>query len=390
MGRMLLKWKKSLTSEVDCNGSTPLHFLSSQLNHILPLNASRWPIRTLLEANPAAMYQPDNSGMFPIHVAASVGAHATITRFIGERRTEDSEIRLPNSIFSLDFEYARHRWEHCTALGCTGWVHVTLANKKGRTPLDVAYFNCPPVWDSLGLIYRENSQSIIGFGLDICGAKHGSCRWDHFRQTYIKEQGHDYQRKELEKLKDSTQTLCIGSVLIATMAFGATFALPGGYRADDHTNGGTPTLAGRYTFDALMIANALAFICSLGATIGLLFSGLHMVEFKSRAVYFMTSTYLVGTSITSLTAAFALGVYMVLAPVAHKTAVAISVMGPLVMVHAQMEMYLKWAHLVQPLCSRFGKTIVLTEIPCLIILGLLSSYWPILVIFCWPAIARNH
>jgi hypothetical protein len=46
-------------------------------------------------------------------------------------------------------------------------------------------------------------------------------------------------------IKDSTHALGIGSVLIATVAFGANFALPGGYRADDHPNGGTPTLAGR-------------------------------------------------------------------------------------------------------------------------------------------------
>jgi hypothetical protein len=45
------------------------------------------------------------------------------------------------------------------------------------------------------------------------------------------------------------------------MTFGATFAVPGGYIADDHSNGGLPILARRYTFDALITSNTLAFDC---------------------------------------------------------------------------------------------------------------------------------
>nr|CAB3480372.1 unnamed protein product [Digitaria exilis] len=161
----------------------------------------------------------------------------------------------------------------------------------------------------------QTSEENIHFALTTAGARSGAIRQDHFHELELDDEG-----KEIEKVKDTTQTLAIASVLIATVTFGATFALPGGYRADDHNNGGTPTLAGRYTFDAFMIANALAFISSAIATIGLMRSGSPLFKPQSRKFYLGIVFHFMETSVTCLFAAFALGVYMVLAPVAQKTA----------------------------------------------------------------------
>jgi hypothetical protein len=68
---------------------------------------------------------------------------------------------------------------------------------------------------------------------------------DHLKDNKTVTVKHD-ESKEMEVVKDSMAALCIGSVLIATVTFGVTFAVPGGYRADDHNNGGTPILARRY------------------------------------------------------------------------------------------------------------------------------------------------
>jgi hypothetical protein len=223
-----------------------------------------------------------------------------------------------------------------------------------------------------------------------CGARSGSCRWDHIAETYANEKEHDFERKEMEKLKDSTQTLCIGSALIVTVTFGATFALPGGYRADDHTNGGTATLAGRFSFDAFMIATALAFICSAVGTTGLMYSGLPMVGMKTRRQYFRASVFFVAHSVVSLTAAFALGVHMVLAPVARKTAVAVCVISPHVVASICGEEFLKLALLARPICSRIGRIRAAMMISWGIMVNLLVSCWTLLLIFSWPVIARNH
>lgn len=174
------------------------------------------------------------------------------------------------------------------------------------------------------------------------------------------------------------------------MTFGATFALPGGYRADDHNNGGTPTLAGRYTFDAFMMANALAFISSAIATIGLMRSGSPLFKPQSRKFYLGIAFHFMETSVACLFAAFALGVYMVLAPVACKTAIAICVLSPIVVLCNKAECWLKWALLGWPLFLRMGLINGLTSAAMRNAVLLFTEFWPLLFIFGWPAYARNH
>jgi hypothetical protein len=316
MVEMLLEWNKCLASEVDSNGSTPLHFVSSRLEVIrvrrtffsFPVpRPSPWPTQMLLEANPAALYQPDNRGMFPIHVAASVNEDSTVARFIRcdpscaglrDRRgrtflhtaAENSKYgtvifgcRTPSLAWILNMQDAdgNTALHLATQAGClqsfasllgNHQVHLNLANRKGQTQRDISQLNFPlgfyhglvnlsshsfkylkchlflctaeMKYIQCRLLVSHNNSSttlqstpaMIHAALYMCDARYGSCRWDHIRETYDANINvHDFERKELEKLKDSTQTLGIGSVLIATVTFGATFALPGGYRADDHT-----------------------------------------------------------------------------------------------------------------------------------------------------------
>jgi hypothetical protein len=93
------------------------------------------------------------------------------------------------------------------------------------------------------------------------GAVKGVCHQDHLLEGSRTLRGkHDESKLEMEMVKESTGAICIGSVLIATVTFGATFAVPGGYIADDHSSGGSPILARRYAFDAFIVSNTLAFI----------------------------------------------------------------------------------------------------------------------------------
>ncbi|BAH94508.1 Os09g0331180 [Oryza sativa Japonica Group] len=166
-------------------------------------------VREVIQANGAPLYQPDIYGMFPIHIAASVGEKRTIEIFVQ---------KYPSS--------------------------AGLRDKRGRTFLHVAVEN-----------RRVNStEEMVRFVLTQAGAMNDSCRHDHFREKHKDTHNlkSDSESKELEKLKDATETMAIGSVLIATVTFGATFALPGGYRADDHSNGGTPTLVGSYSCTSLV------------------------------------------------------------------------------------------------------------------------------------------
>jgi hypothetical protein len=117
-------------------------------------------------------------------------------------------------------------------------------------------------------------------------------RRDQFEEEYILRPKRADEEKESVKLNNSTQTLGISSVLITTVAFGAAFAPPGGYVADDHAHGGTPTLAGSYAFEAFTMANMLAFTCSAMGTIGLMYSGITTVDLPIRQKHFSQVTLL--------------------------------------------------------------------------------------------------
>jgi hypothetical protein len=211
----------------------------------------------------------------------------------------------------------------------------------------------------------------------------GVCRQDHFEDNKFIRVIHD-ESKKMEVLKDSTGPLCIGSVLIATVTFGATFAAPGGYIADDHNNGGTPILARRYAFDAFFTSNTLAFVFSTMATIALMQSGSPLFNPRSRKMHLRTAFYLVSISITCLAAAFALGAYVVLAPVAHKTAVATCALTSLVLLYRKLEFIGKRLLLLLPLRTRMGIIWACVYSALFIMGAMLLDYWPLIVIFGWP------
>lgn len=214
------------------------------------------------------------------------------------------------------------------------------------------------------------------------GSEHYHDRRDHIEEIYSRRVvSKEDLAEELDKMQESTQTLGIGSVLIVTVTFGAMFALPGGYRADDHPYGGTPTFSGRYAFHAFMMANTLAFICSSIATIGLMYSGSSMVNLRTRQYNFGITAFLMTNSVTSLTIAFALVAYMVLAPVDHKTAVVICVLSPLVVIYINIDSWIKLAVIEQSLGSRMGLRSTPPRVIRMMLCILLFKFWPFIVIF---------
>ncbi|CAL5088988.1 unnamed protein product [Urochloa decumbens] len=414
----VLEWNKDLTTLMDGKGSTPLHIAAA-----LPGGNRKGSVCSqTFEANTTALYQPDNDGLFPIHVAASLGEQGTIAMFLK---------KCPSSAGLCDTKgrtflhvAVEKKMMHVVSYACTKgsltWilnmqdnvgntalhlavqagslrlfsallgkqeVNLNLSNAKGQTPLDISLYNIPP-----GLSYNQDSEVLIYHALKVTGATSGASRRDHFRDSHNDAHGvnSDYNIKELEQMKELTQTLCVGSVLIATVTFGATFALPGGYRSEDHPKGGTPILAGRYSFDAFMIANTLAFIFSSMATVSLMRSGSPMINRLSRRVYISIASFLVETSVSCLVAAFALGVYAVLASVARRTAIAICVMSPFVVVCIKAELWIKWAILARPFFVRMGPIWTTREYTRILVGNLLVGFWPFILIFIWAAYGRDH
>lgn len=128
-------------------------------------------------------------------------------------------------------------------------------------------------------------------------------------------------------LTNAAQMLGVVSVLVAAVTFASAFTLPGGYyqEAGPDADGiaGTPLLAGSYVFDVFILSDTLAFICSCMATFSLIFVGVPAIDISVRYWYFELSALLLRSAGRSLVVTFALGLYLVLAPIAHATAIAV-------------------------------------------------------------------
>ncbi|CAD6256995.1 unnamed protein product [Miscanthus lutarioriparius] len=412
----LLKWNetylcpqnKDLTTQRDEKGSTPLHFAAARKKPSIIC-------RQVLEANPDALYQPDHAGFFPIHVAASVGAFRNIDMFVkkypgsaglcdDKGRTflhvavENKEvIVIRNACRNLSLSWIMNMVDNdgntalhlaleagsfrmfCSLLG-NPQVNLNLLNKKGETPLDIALYKLPKVeFYNIQSIEAQTRLTLMHVG-----AVMGVCRLDHFNDNITLRENAAFDESEV--LKESTGALGIGSVLIATVTFGATFAVPGGYIADDHTNGGTPILARRYAFDAFIVSNTLAFVFSTIATVSLMRSGSPLSNLLSRKTNLRIAATSISTSITCLTAAFALAAYVVLAPVAPSTALYLFIITFVILLYNQLEFILARLLLLKPLRTRKGVIWALAYSA----LALLLHHFPLIIIFGFPASFPNQ
>ncbi|KAF7081643.1 hypothetical protein CFC21_085564 [Triticum aestivum] len=222
--------------------------------------------------------------------------------------------------------------------------------------------------------FVENEVRILK-ALKYVGAKRGIVH-----QGFLDEYDIDQARQEeihiMSQVKEGTQSLCIGSVLIATVTFGATFTMPGGLRDDDETNAGSPILAGTFHFYAFIVANTLAFTLSVMATISFIFSGDPMVHLRTRKVLFIRAIPLLLISVSSMVVAFALGTYMMLAPIAPVSALAIFLILILILVYYSWGMTISRIVLFTALCKRKGKWYgIVWAWPCafLLVVLILSS-----------------
>jgi hypothetical protein len=112
------------------------------------------------------------------------------------------------------------------------------------------------------------------------------------------------------------------------VTFASAFTLPGGYRSAGDSDGaaGTPVLAGSYAFEVFVLANALAFICSLLATSQLLYAGVP-AHGLARRFHSVNGAYgLMMNSGRSLLVAFGFGLYVALHPVARTLPIAVLVL----------------------------------------------------------------
>ncbi|CAL4990819.1 unnamed protein product [Urochloa decumbens] len=424
MTEKLLSWNIGLATQGDQNGSTPLHFVTSGLRqkgvHFwvfrpwFPWNLrarhSSIPFKEVLQANLAQMYQSDNKGLYPVHIATNIGAKEAVVTFL-QKCPNIAGLRDSKGRTFLHVAVEKKQWSivaHACQTPSLSWIwnlqdsdgntalhlavklgdknifslllenrdmRLNITNNRGETPLDLS--------ESLiraGSLTAWNPRFMIDAALKYCQAKHGNRRLDHFEEQYIQQVD---EEKQSDNLAISTQTLGVGSVLMATAAFTASFTLPGGYKDD-----GTPALSGRYVFDAFIAANSLAFGCAGLATINLMYSGTTFLDMPLRRRHLQLALYITFSSATSLATAFVLGMYLMLASVAPSTATAICVVASIFSLLAYLD-NVRARAVAKALYARMGNR-SLVIFARILIIRTVTIFWPLIASFIWAEISTKY
>ncbi|GJN07332.1 hypothetical protein PR202_ga25154 [Eleusine coracana subsp. coracana] len=315
MVQLLLEWRPALANQVDSNGSTPLHFASSDGDHSL--------VRTILRAAPPrTAYRKDHAGggLSALHVASRMG-HDRVVKEILKSCPDAAELRddgggtflhvaareKRSSVVALavkDSDLRRILLNARDGEGNTA-LHVAVAAgaprvvetllSKGKIPADVLNNAGHTAFDLVAESTSYFTMVSLVVMLVAFKAQHRPQRQDHAKPWNCTGvvQG-------IEKTSDS---LAVVAVLIAAAAFAAGFNLPGGYGDD-----GTPNLMGKPTFQYFLALLSIAAGTSVVAAILLVYgkSSSSIAACKS----FVVSLHCMWVSLISLMLAFCMALFV--------------------------------------------------------------------------------
>ncbi|KAJ4760427.1 Ankyrin repeat protein family-like protein [Rhynchospora pubera] len=341
MANELLKLDRgSLAKRGDILESTPLHYAASIEAYSMA--------RRLLNHDASLAYCNDSLGLSPVHVAALKGHLKMVVEFL-QNNLDSWELldhrgrnffhvgaEMPNNIIKQLLKIAgkaRSTWPELREVLCK--ASFTRDN-DGTTPLQIAArgghrrtlrallrkewvdFTLTSL-DNLAFSYDQSNPQVSQSATDESYEK----IYQHYKNLdqvveaakYPKNWLHIYSKEQdppesSDALATKIQTIALGSVLIATVTFAAAFTPPGGYNSTD----GTPVLGKKYAFRAFILADVVAFVSSFLSTFFLIHLGTdHSGSFLKRKL--ATPRLLFATATVCMVLAFALGLYVVLAPI---------------------------------------------------------------------------
>ncbi|KAL6606409.1 hypothetical protein ACP70R_042062 [Stipagrostis hirtigluma subsp. patula] len=375
--KMIYHGKNGLLIARNNKGDTPLHRAAAAGNanmvSILVTLARSGGDTTATDL----LRMRNECGETALHQAVRAASIACIDNLMSEDSElaciplEDGASPLYLAISLGDMEIARHLLDHSDRTR----GKLSYSGLDGQNVLHAAVFHV-----------QENPRSLIHSSLQFVGAPCGGSRPDllsekHFLKNDI--------NKVSKHLTDAAQVMGFVSVLVATVTFASAFTLPGGYYQSGSNNAGAALLAGSYAFDAFIISDTLAFICSCIATFSLIFAGVPAMDISIRLWYFEISAMLLRSSGRSLVVAFALGLYLVLAPVAHTTGIVVCVIISISSLYGNSEAWQTVA-VANTARARMGTRMPIAWTCVIMFYNVFGStlvhFWSFVIIFGLPAI----
>ncbi|CAL5009775.1 unnamed protein product [Urochloa decumbens] len=374
--------------------STPLHYAASV--------GVEGMTELLLQADTNGdMEAADSNGMRPIHVAASVGAMHALRALVHGRNENDSSAALlvrddkgrtflhvavenkktevvkfvcREPTFRIILNMKDHDGNTALHLAVknrdessfshlVGNRHVELnrVNKDGYTPLDLA--SKIKMENSFTSRHQQNPTEWMIRVLAHSGAYFSARRRDlKFGAAQNDQEPSSDSDPTTERVlvsgtganKTTEDSVLVASALIATLTFAAAFTVPGSYKTDGDPKAGTPALGGQYGFKVFIVADMLAFFCSVAATFSLAeYANRGDVDPLVRRVYARRAVWLFHVALRSVIVAFAMGVSVVMWDVSVATAAIVAV-ATLALVFYGNEALAHDVRLVRVVYRRFG------------------------------------
>ncbi|TVU42642.1 hypothetical protein EJB05_09061, partial [Eragrostis curvula] len=389
---IILRWRTDLRNQADEFGSKPLHLAASV--------GIKGVTGSLL--SDVVMREADSTGMCPVHIAASVGAMDAIHALVGGNEIVSCTLRDVNGGTFLHVAVENKRTQVvkyiCSKPGLEDILNVknndgntalhlavetrdesifghllgnrlvdlNHVNNDGYTPLDLANVikiqnsyasRQEPEHEAEALTYLflyllQNPTEWMIRTLAHSGAHFSARRRGSTSRTVKKHQ---------VDLAASTENVLVASALIATLTFAAAFTMPGSYKTEGHPKAGTPALGGHYGFKVFLVADILAFFCSVAATYSLAEYGSRGDPFV-RCIYARRAVQFFHVALKSVIVAFTLGVTVVMWDISVITTMIVAVAASALVLYGNEAL----AHdfrLMRVMYRRFGLSLSWTLYP---------------------------